>query len=543
MTIQRAQSDGAAYVAAFLAARGVSCVFGLPGGDNLRLVEALRQAGIDFVLVHHEAAAGFMADADGQLEGRPGVCISTLGPGAVNLLGGVANSYRERAPVLAITADLNRAERSQRTHQDVDLNALYSPATKLSVAPDAESLPEILPTLWRLAGTPPWGPVHMTLPPADAAQIIEYWPLPESEPAPASPLSPPDLNLAEEQVRRAQRPFVAAGIGVEQAGVEAGLVALAEAWGAPVAVTPKAKGHFPEDHPLFAGTYGTYGDEPLREALGEADLILAVGLDGVDFVKPWGGREAFPATVLSIAAAGADDPAYQPELAYAGDMAAMLRHLAPLREAPAGAALQAAAIRSAVAALVAPSGAAPAGAVAPQIVFQALRQALPKQGIVTVDVGAHKLLMLPTWTATAPKTFFVSNGLSAMGYALPAATALKLARPATPVAAVIGDGGLLMYAGELETLARLGVPVVVVVLVDATLALIRVKQAAAGQDAGYGVDFGPIDYATLAQAYGLAHRRIDEPEAAEAILADALDLQQPVLVEAHIDVAEYERFH
>lgn len=518
-------------------------MFGLPGGDNLRLIEALRQAGIDFVLVHHEVAAAFMADADGQLEGRPGVCMSTLGPGAVNLLSGVANSYRERAPVFAITADLDAAERQQRTHQEIDLNALYSPATKLSLSPDAESIPEILPALWRLAGTPPWGPVHMALAPADAAQSIEFSPPPGREPAFVSPEHPPDLSLAEEYVRRALRPFIAAGIGVEQAGAQAELRAVAEAWGTPVTVTPKAKGHFPEDHPLFAGTYGTYGDEPLRDALGDADLILAVGLDGVDFVKPWGGREDFPAPVVSIAAAGPDDPTYQPELTYTGDVTAMLRRLAPLRDASTDAGRQASAVRSAIAARVAPSGSSSAGTVAPQVVFQALRRALPAHGIVTVDVGAHKLLILPTWVATRPKTFFVSNGLSAMGYALPAAMALNLARPATPVAAVTGDGGLLMYAGELETLVRLGVPVVLVVLVDASLALIRMKQDVGGQSAGYGVDFGPVDYGGLAAAYGLAHRRIDKSETAQAVMAEAFSLQRPVLVEAFIDVSEYERFH
>jgi acetolactate synthase-1/2/3 large subunit len=541
---QVASFDAAAYTAAFLVARGIRRVFGLPGGDNLRLIEALRQAGIDYVLVHHEAAAAFMADADGQLEGRPGVCMSTLGPGAVNLLGGVANSYRERAPVVAITADLDAAERPWRTHQEIDLNALYRPVTKLSLSVTADSIAEILPTLWRLAHTPPWGPVHMALAPSEAARSQDFSPPPTRELAPIPLATPPDLTAAEERIRRARRPFIAAGIGVEQAGVQDELRTLAEAWGAPVAVTPKAKGHFPEDHPLFAATYGTYGDEPLRDALAEADLILAVGLDGVDFVKPWD-RHDFPAPVVSIAASGADDPTYQPELAYTGDLAGMLRRLIPLRDGPAtGSDRWAGAIRRAVAARVAPPGGASApGTVAPQLVFQALRHALPDRGIVAVDVGAHKLLILSTWVATRPKTFFVSNGLSAMGYALPAAMALKLARPATPVAAVTGDGGLLMYAGELETLARLGVAVVVVVLVDASLALIRAKQAIARQDPGYGVDFGPVDYAALAAAHGLAHRRIDKPDTAEAVMADALSLQRPVLVEARVDATEYERFH
>jgi len=166
---------------------------------------------------------------------------------------------------------------------------------------------------------------------------------------------------------------------------------------------------------------------------------------------------------------------------------------------------------------------------------------LPANGMVTVDVGAHKLLILQMWEATQPKTFFVSNGLSAMGYALPAATAIKLAHPDVPVAAVTGDGGLLMYAGELETLSRLGTPVIVVVLVDASLALIHMKQMAAGQSAGYGVDFGAVDYRALAGAFGLAHRRVDDSASAGDVMAEAVALGRPVLVEARIDKEQYRR--
>ena len=527
--------DAAGYIAHFLKEQGAQRVFGLPGGDNLRVIEALRQAGIDYILVHHEAAAAFMADADGQLHGRPGVCIATLGPGAVNLLDGVANSFRERAPVLAITADINAADWPQRTHQEIDLNALYRPATKLSLSPTGDALPEILPAVWRLAMTPPWGPVHLSLPPAEAAR-----PVPTLVPEPHAhhnqmPHPLPDLADTVQRIAQAERVFIAAGIGVEQAGAQAELLGLAEAWGTPVTVTPKAKGHFPEDHRLFAGTYGAYGDEPLRDALNAADLILAIGLDGIDFIKPW----TFQRPVISLAQALPDDPAFRPSLVCDGDLGQILRELAPARQGDDGA--WAGEIRAGIAARIAPEPAPTDGTVAPQIVFQALRQALPANGMVTVDVGAHKLLILQMWEATQPKTFFVSNGLSAMGYALPAAIAMKLARPDVPVAAVTGDGGLLMYAGELETLSRLGTPLVLLVLVDASLALIRMKQEAAGLQPGYGVDFGEVDYPALAGAFGLAYRCVDDSASAGDVMAEAVALGCPVLVEARIDKEQYGR--
>lgn len=537
--------DTAGYIANFLKVQGIQRVFGLPGGDNLRVIEALRQVSIDYILVHHEAAAAFMADADGQFNGRPGVCVATLGPGAVNLLDGVANSYRERAPVLAITADLDEAEHPRQTHQEIDINALYRPATKLTLPLTADTAPELLPLAWRLAMTPPWGPVHLTLSPAEAVSRVHRE---ASQPVSASTFEPqlrynettgslPDLSEAAQRIEQAERIFIAAGIGVEQAGAQAELQVLAETWGAPVTVTPKAKGHFPEDHRLFAGTYGAYGDEPLRDALDEADLILAVGLDGIDFIKPW----TFQVPVISLAQAGADDPTFSPKLAHDGDLRRMLRHLRLVRQGDD--ASWAAAIRNDIAARIAPQDLSPDGTVAPQTVFRALRQALPADGMVTVDVGAHKLLILQTWVTTQPKTYFVSNGLSAMGYALPAAMALKLARPDVSVAAVTGDGGLLMYAGELETLARLGTPVVVVVLADASLALIHMKQAATGQEPGYGVDFGEVDYRALAGAFGLAYRCIDDPESAGDVMAKAVALQRPVLVEARINKEQYRRFH
>jgi acetolactate synthase-1/2/3 large subunit len=305
-----------------------------------------------------------------------------------------------------------------------------------------------------------------------------------------------------------------------------------------VAVTPKAKGHFPESHPLFAGCFTAYGDKPLRQALATADLILGVGLDGVDLVtSTWD-----PATpVINLALANAADPVFRPVVAVDGDLAWLLAQLPPLRPANAAGPAVAARVRQAIAqALITPWPAMP-GTIKLSPLVAALRQALPLDGVVTVDVGAFKLLFLQQWPTDRPKSLFVANGLSAMGYAVPGAVAVKLAQPERPVVAVVGDGALLMYAGELATVARLGRPLVVLVVVDEALALIRLNQRRQNVPT-YGTEFSATDYQALAAAFGLAYRLIDGRQNATAILHDALAMTRPALVEARINKAEYDHF-
>ena len=316
------------------------------------------------------------------------------------------------------------------------------------------------------------------------------------------------------------------------------LLALAEAWGIPVAVTPKAKGHFPESHPLYAGCFTAYGDRSLRMALEGADLVLGIGLDGVDFVtSTW--EIATP--VINVTPWKEPDPVTRPMITLAGELVELLQKMTPWRLRHPGGEISAQRIRRAIAGDLETGSRPNSGILRLLPLISALREALPADGAVTIDVGVFKLVFLQAWETDIPKTLFVANGLSAMGYAVPGALAVKLAIPEQPVVAIVGDGALQMYAGELGTVARLGVPVVVLVIVDQALSLIRLKQLRQASPI-YGTEFGRTDYAALAKAYGLEYLLLADEGSASRDLRRAIDSPKPILVEARVDREEYTHF-
>jgi acetolactate synthase-1/2/3 large subunit len=522
----------AEYVAGFMQQQGVERIFGMPGGENTELMVALRASGIPFVLVHHEAVAAFAADAVGYLTGSAGVCLSTLGPGAANLFSGVANAYLERAPLLALTADIEPGAKATTTHQHLPLAAVFGPVTKASHVLTADNAAAVLPGAYALATDAVPGPVHLALSRAEAARpVAERAPLPLARRA----LPAPDLRPVIAGLARARRPVLALGLGLAHAGAEAALRRLAERWGAPVICTPKAKGHLPESHPLFVGTYGIYGWRPVGELLEAADAVLAVGLDGADFIPAW--RYSCP--VYSLSPGWGPDPTYPQTALVEGDLRALLEELLAAPPPPvAWTAAEIAGYRRRVLDLLAPR---PETAFAPQHVIDSLRRVMPDDGIVSCDVGSHKLLICQQWRAEQPRTFLVANGGSAMGYGLSSALAAALLAPERRVATVLGDGGFLMYPGDLETLQRTGARAAVIVLVDRALALIRNQQQRTGAEP-YGVEFGQPDYAAIGRAFGLPTWEITRPDDCDAALAAALDHAGPSLVVAHIDAAEYRRF-
>ncbi len=526
------------YTARFLKWKGVTHVFGLPGGENIPMLEAFRQAGLRFILMHHEACVGFAADVTGQLTDRPGVGLSTVGPGAINLLAGATGATLERSPMLALTAEIDPELRGRVTHMKIDQSALFSLGVKgsFSLGPDNAAVDMV--HAWRLACAPPRGGVHVAIAPGQAVrQAIDYSSVDKpGEEIP--PLGRGALSAAQEHLAGAKHVFLLAGLGVEASQAAGALLGLAEAWQAPVAVTPKAKGQFPEDHPLYTGCFSAYADRELRRAMGESDLIVGVGLDGVDFVtSTWN----IPTPVVNLNEALADDPVTRPVVAVEGNLVRAIEALLPLRHAGLDGARLASSIRTAVAGDLETGHQASHRSLRLLPLVHALQDALPAAGAVTLDVGAFKLVFLQAWQARGPKTVFVANGLSAMGYALPGALAVKLAQPGRPVVAILGDGALLMYAGELATAARLGLPVVILVVVDQALALIRLKQRRQ-QVPIVGTEFGAVDCAALARAFGLDYLLLEGEESLSAALSQALRSAGPILVEARVDKAEYEHF-
>ena len=608
-------------IAGALREAGIRRVYGLPGGENVEVLEALRLSGMDFVLVHNESSALYMAAAAARLEGRPGVCLTTLGPGLANAMAGLGHAWLDRAPLLLLTAQVPEALAGRHTHQLIDQRALTRPLTKAAhTLRPGEDAAGIVHDLLRaaLGGRP--GPVHLQVSRALAAA-------PAAAPTSPAAFSPPaaaatelaDLERARSLWRAARRPLVLAGLGVDLQGCHDELLALAEAGQAPIIVTPKAKGVIAGGHPLAAGVIGLTRADPVYELLEEADCLLAVGFDAVELVRPWealtprpplpegegeststGEKTDAPCVLVGESHSGKvpgtpkvplpegraptrgekgfrvraelapliwlapwdnDDPKLPAVAEFTGDMAPVMQGLTvakddaaltpqPLsrsggrepfpqgegeKELPWGAA-RVAQLRESLAQRRFP--APEPGRMAPRELLAALRRAAPPDTPLAVDVGSHKILASLEWPDARARRFFLSNGLSCMGYGLPAAIGVSLALGRAPTLCVTGDAGMAMVLGELELVTRLGAPVVAVVMNDGALDLIRLAQVRAGAPA-WGTEFGNPDFARIAEAYGIPALRSGDLEECESAVGEALRAGQPLLVDALIDPAAY----
>jgi acetolactate synthase-1/2/3 large subunit len=522
----------ARYFARELRRYGITRVFGLPGTETIELIEATRQEGLDFFLTHHEATAAFAAGMAGALSGVPGVCIASGGPGSTNLVSGIAAAHLDRRPLLAVIGDHEHAPELPR-HQRLPIE-LFASIARASARVDAGSLAAELPRLLEAALGDPPGPAVLSFPtPAAMSEMPARTPA-QPERAVRS-AAVPDLAAALNAIAVSRRAMIIAGLGVAGGSAGAALVRLAERLGCPVADTPQAKGWFPNSHALFAGTYATHRNESIVALANASDLVIAVGLDSVEFLRPW----QVTTPVLSLGAPGSAERALPAHVAVEGPLAAMLEALAG-QARPAGAhpPATAAGCRAQLLDGLMPS-AERDGILWPQTVIAELRRALPPDGVVTVDVGSHKLLMVLQWSTDLPNTFLNTSGLSSMGTGLPFAIAAKLTWPERPVAALIGDGGYLMYAGELATLARARLPIVVVVMNDAALFSIKIKQVRRAYPA-IGTEFDPVAVADIARAFGLCAERVTSRAECARAFAAALGRDTPTVIDAVIDPTGYE---
>ena len=512
---------------------------GHPGGEVVDLIEGFRDAGLEFILTRHETSAAFMADAMAAATGVPGACVATLGPGATNLVTGIAQAYLDRSPVIALTGQLPNERYEITTHQRLDLRALFAPVTKWQAKVSPAEAGDVIDRALRVALTPRCGPVYLEVP-SDVPRQDAATP----EPVPqfgAQPARPADLvaidagpaGAAASLLRESKRPLILVGMDANDEAVGARVRALAEEWSVPVMDSPKSKGVFPEDHPLFLGTIEMLGTARLFALIDECDLVLMVGFDPVEFDRDW----TAAARVVHINTVPNDDRYYRSNVEVVGPIGEALDVIRSL--AGAGSAKwdgnEVTRVRDGFRAFVTPSR----GTLTAQQVLATLRGALPRDAIATCDVGYNKAVTGQCWTAYAPKTFFMSNGLSSMGYGLPAAIGLKLAHRHRVVACVVGDGGFAMTMSELETAARLGLGVIVVVLADDALSQIKAGQERKGFPAT-GTTFGSLDYVSLARGFGSTGYEVRTlPECRDAF-ASARDAHAPVVIAAHVDPTAYQ---
>ena len=536
---QQSDLTVAAYIARFLRQQGIQRFWGITGGENVDLINACYAEQIDFQLVHHENTAAFLSQNTAFLTGAPSVFLTTLGPGATNIINAVSDAFLARLPLIVITADFEDPTVEFATHQNAPLLDLLRPITKWNARLTSANAAEALAYAWAVAAQGRPGPVHLALPAAVARQPMAAPPLQASARPVGLMDAAPLPHTALARLTTCDAPVIVLGLESNHRLTQESIVALADQWGAPVVNMPMSKGVFPEDHPLFAGIHSVYGYAIVDEFLAQADCILAVGLDGSDFIHPW----QTEATTIAIHPHTEVDSAFGADFVLVGDLDATVRILTPeLTHQGDWGPRAAAACRAKIQQRLAPKRKGGEDAIAPQTVLATLRDLTPPETVFACDVGSHKLLACQMWQSTQPQTFLVSNGLSTMGFGVPAALAAKLCAPERPVVCVTGDGGLLMYAGELETVKRLAPesssPFIIVVFVDATLALIRMKSEERGYE-GRENDFGATDYRKLAAAFGLPAITIDREEDCAAKLQEALAMNRPVLVAAEIDVDEY----
>jgi acetolactate synthase-1/2/3 large subunit len=513
---------------------GVSHGFGIPSGNVLPLLEAMRAGGLPYVLTAHEGSAAFAADVMGRITGTPGLCIATLGPGATNLTTGVGNAYLDRSPLLALTCNLPTAQLGRRIQMAIDHHALFRPITKATLPLREGSVAATLAEALRIALSEPLGPVHVDLP-EDVALA------PATEDVPAVPAgrrlgaaSPPSLQRAAEVLRAARRPVAVLGSSAMRVTDPDRLRAVIERHRLPFASTTMAKGMISEDHPLSLGCIERARRQLQRALVRGADLVIGLGYDVVEVeYEAWIGE----VPLLSIDVDPVDAHA-SVTIAHevVGDLDASLEWLAALPPlAPEWPADMAARHRERFQRALRPA----LPGFTPHHAIDVVRELLPRDGILAFDVGAHTHQIASQWTAHAPRTFLITNGWSSMGFGLPAAIAAKLARPERPVVALVGDGCFQMTVGEVAVARRLGLCLPIVVLDDGWLSLIQVKQVRR-RFGLYGTDLGEHAHVDPpAHYFGVP--AVGARSAAELARAlhDALDAGHPTVIEARVDPGHY----
>ncbi len=487
-------------IVACLENEGVEVVFGLPGEEILDVVDAIASSSIRFVTTRDERGAAFMADTYGALTGRAGVCLATLGPGAINLMLGIANAQLDSHPLVAIVAQAGLDRLYKESHQVVDLVSLYRPVTKWGdMVTLRDAAPEMVRKAFKQAQTERPGASFLVLPEDVAQQVTDAVPLRVNVPRDPSPAAQ-QVHRAAEVLARARHPVVLAGAGVARDHAMDALVRFSERLNVPVATTFLGKGAFPDDHPNALGTIGFMVKDYANFGLDDADVVVAVGYDLVEYAPQRWNPHADTSIVHVHRTVAEVDAHYGLEVGLQGSIGGSLDAIAtatsvdhPRTEVPP--------VRDLVRRELEHGAADDAFPLAPARIVADTREAMGRSDVVLCDTGAAKMWMARLYPTYQPLTCLISNGLATMAFALPGAIAAKLVHPDRKVLAVMGDGAFGMSLSELETAVRERTPIVVLVWIDGAYGLIGWKQ-----DLHFGrrsgVSFTNPDLVTLARSFG-----------------------------------------
>ena len=519
---------------------GVDLVFGLPGEETLELTDALLGSRTRFIEARHEQGAAFMADVYGRLSGKAGVCLSTLGPGATNLLTGVADAFLDRAPLVAITGQASLNRRHKESHQYIDVMSMFKPVTKWSASiPKAEVIPEAVRKAFKIAQTEKPGATHLELPEDVAEEQIgdssQLQPLFVQAPVIPEP-SPAQVARAVRTISGAQRPVILAGNGVIRSRAHEAVRQFARRVHIPVLHTFMAKGTLPDSEPLSLYTIGLLARDYTSAVMEQADVVIAIGYDFVEYAPCFWNPHRDKRIVHIDGSPAEVDEHYIVDVGLLGD----LRHSLDLIGAavpPFDLSWSSIARKTVLDGFEAELAGSPSWPLRPQHLMRELRTALRPDDLVVCDVGAHKLWMARMFACEVPNSCIISNGFAAMGIAVPGAIAAKLSFPERRVVAVTGDGGFLMNSQELETAVRLVLPLVVLVWRDNGYGVIRWKQQLRfGRTSA--VEFGNPDLVQYARSFGAIGYRVAEPSELGAVLEEALKSKVPAVIDCPVDYAE-----
>ncbi len=532
---------GSDLLVAALENEGVDCIFGVPGEENLDVVESLRNSGIKLVLTRHEQAAAFMAATHGRLTGRPGVCIATLGPGALNFSTGAAYAHLGAMPMIMITGQKAIMTAKQARFQIVDVVASMKPLTKMTrQIVSAASIPAAVRDAFRVAMEERPGPVHLELPEDVAAEEIDDIPV-----IPVHPLEQPvaqtvALDRAAEMILAAKRPLVMIGAAGNRPRLVEALSAFVRRTRLPFFNTQMGKGAVTGGSNLYMGTAALSERDYVHEAVNRADLIISIGHDTVE-KPPFLMQSAGGPKVIHVGYQSANvEQVYHPDAEVIGDIGATVTQLAERLGGKLEPDVSLLDLRQRILARINDRADEDRFPITPQRIVHDVRQVMPEDGIVCLDNGMYKIWFARNYRTHVANTLLLDNALATMGAGLPSAMMAAMLYPERRVMAVCGDGGFMMNSQEMETAVRLGLNLVVVILNDNAYGMIRWKQAV-DNFPDFGLTFGNPDFVRYAEAYGAKGSRVSTAEDLAPTLEAAFAGGGVHLVEVPIDYSENTR--
>ena len=515
---------------------GVEFIFGVPGEENVDIMDALIESPIRFITTRHEQGAAFMADVYGRLTGKAGVCLSTLGPGATNLITGVADADMDRAPLVAIAGQGATTRMHKESHQILDLVNMFEPITKYATQiREPEIVTEIVRKAFKVAQTEKPGACFIDFPEnIAAAEVAGKRPIEVQKPYTSAP---PDFKIDQAAgiISAAKCPIILAGNGVIRSGASESLVTFAEVLHIPVATTFMAKGAIPFSHELSLGTIGLKAKDWISFGFEKADVVICIGYDMVEYhPEQWNPDCCKLIVHIDISPAEVDEH-YIVEAGVLGDLGEALRAIAWKARPRKGYPLQP--LRQAIVREMAQDAEDDAFPVKPQRIVWELRKALDAEDILISDVGAHKMWIGRMYAAERPNTCIISNGFASMGIAVPGAIAAKLAYPELRVVAATGDAGFMMNSQEIETALRNGTPLVIIIWNDSEYGLITWHQLRRFGRPSH-IDFKNPDFVKYAESFGAKGYRVERTADLARILKQALSDETVAIIDCPVDYSE-----